>query len=114
MNTNPLLWAIPALPLLGYLITGPAGVVVGAGDVEAQARQVFALLGRALAAAGAGAGDVAKVTVFLLDIDDRPRINPVRQEFFGATRPASTLVQVSALAVPGALLEVEAVAHVPA
>jgi enamine deaminase RidA (YjgF/YER057c/UK114 family) len=37
-------------------------------------------------------------------------INPVRQEFFGATRPASTLVEVSALAVPGAKVEIEAVA----
>ena len=45
--------------------------------------------------------DVVKVIVYLLDIDDRPRINPVRQEFFGETRPASTLVEVSRLAVDG-------------
>ena len=57
---------------------------------------------RVLAAAGATPADVVKVTVYLLDIDDRPLINPVRQEFFGATRPASTLVEVSRLAVPGA------------
>ncbi len=88
------------------------GVLVGAGDVVAQARRVFELLARVLAAAGAGPGDVAKVTVFLVDVDDRPRINPVRQEFFGSSRPASTLVEVFRLAVPGALLEVEAVAHV--
>jgi 2-iminobutanoate/2-iminopropanoate deaminase len=86
------------------------GAVVGE-DVVAQARQVFALLARVLAAAGASAADVVKVTVYLLDIDDRPKINPVRQEFFGATRPASTLVEVSRLAVEGALLEIEAVAH---
>lgn len=87
------------------------GALVGGDDVQAQARQVFALLGRVLQAAGASAADVVKVTVFLLDVDDRPRINPVRQAFFGPTRPASTLVQVSRLAVPGALLEVEAIAH---
>jgi 2-iminobutanoate/2-iminopropanoate deaminase len=88
------------------------GAVVGEGDVVAQARQVFAIMRRVLDAAGAAPADVAKVTVFLVDVDDRPRINPVRQEFFGASRPASTLVEVSRLAVPGALLEVEAVAHV--
>ena len=59
-------------------------------------------------------GDVAKVTVYLTDIDDRARINPVRQERFGDRRPASTLVEVSALALPGALVEIECVAVVPA
>jgi 2-iminobutanoate/2-iminopropanoate deaminase len=89
------------------------GALVGGDDVVAQARQVFANVGDTLAAAGAGPADVVKVTVFLTDIDDRPSINPVRQEFFGAARPASTLVEVSRLAVPGAKLEVEAVAVVP-
>ena len=87
------------------------GEVVGGDDVVAQARQVFAIMARVLAAAGAEPADVVKVTVYLLDIDDRPRINPVRQEFFGAARPASTLVEVSRLAVPGARLEIEAIAH---
>ena len=78
---------------------------------SAQARQVFAIMERVLAAAGATPADVVKVTVYLLDVDDRPLINPVRQEFFGSTRPASTLVEVSRLAVPGARLEIEAIAH---
>jgi reactive intermediate/imine deaminase len=86
------------------------GRVVGE-DVVAQARHVFAIMEQVLAAAGASPADVVKVTVYLLDIDDRPKINPVRQEFFGETRPASTLVEVSRLAVDGALLEIEAVAH---
>ena len=88
------------------------GAVVG-DDVVAQAEQVFAIMARVLDAAGATAADVAKVTVFLLDVADRAAINPVRERFFGATRPASTLVEVSALAVPGARLEIEAVAHLP-
>ena len=54
-----------------------------------------------------------KVTIFLTDIDDRPKINPLRQEAFGATRPASTLVEVPRLAVPGAKVEIECVAVVP-
>jgi enamine deaminase RidA (YjgF/YER057c/UK114 family) len=66
-----------------------------------------------LAAAGCGFEDVVKVTIFLTDVDDRPAINPVRQEVFGSTRPASTLVEVPRLAVPGAKVEIEAVALVP-
>jgi 2-iminobutanoate/2-iminopropanoate deaminase len=101
-----------ALYISGIVPVDGQGALVGAGDVVAQARQVFATMGRVLAAAGARPADVVKVTVYLLDVDDRPRINPVRQEFFGAARPASTLVEVSRLAVEGARLEVEAVAHV--
>jgi reactive intermediate/imine deaminase len=83
------------------------------GDIVVQTRQVFANIGAVLAAAGASFADVVKVTVFLLDVDDRVAVNGVRQEVFGAARPASTLVEVSRLAVPGARIEVEAVAFVP-
>jgi 2-iminobutanoate/2-iminopropanoate deaminase len=86
------------------------GRLVGGDDVVAQAERVFENVGAVLAAAGAEPADVVKVTVFLTDVDDRPQINPVRQRFFGAARPASTLVEVSGLAIPGAKLEVEAVA----
>jgi 2-iminobutanoate/2-iminopropanoate deaminase len=90
------------------------GKLVGAGDVVAQARQVFQNIGLCLSGAGASFADVVKVTTFLTDIDDRARINPVRQEFFGEARPASTLVEVSALVLPEFLIEVEAVAVLPA
>jgi 2-iminobutanoate/2-iminopropanoate deaminase len=80
------------------------------GDIVAQTRQVFANIGAVLAAAGGTFGDVVKVTVFLVDVDDRQAVNAVRQEIFGGARPASTLVEVSRLAVPGALIEVEAIA----
>jgi 2-iminobutanoate/2-iminopropanoate deaminase len=86
------------------------GNLVRADDVVEQTRQVFANLAAVLAAAGATFADVVKVNVYLTDIADRPRINPVRQEIFGEVRPASTLVEVSALAVPGAKIEIEAVA----
>jgi reactive intermediate/imine deaminase len=89
------------------------GVLVGGDDVVAQARQTLTNVGAVLAAAGCSFADVAKVTVFLTDVDDRARINPVRQEFFGHARPASTLVEVARLAIPGAKIEVEAVAVVP-
>jgi 2-iminobutanoate/2-iminopropanoate deaminase len=87
--------------------------LVGGGDVVAQARRVFDNMRDVLAAAGCTFADVVKVTVFLTDVDDRPLINPVRQEVFGDTRPASTLVEVSALVIPGARIEVECVAVMP-
>jgi 2-iminobutanoate/2-iminopropanoate deaminase len=93
----------------GVVPVDASGALVD-GDVVAQAEQVFALIGRVLEAAGGEPADVVKVTVYLLDIDDRPLINPVRQAFFGSARPASTLLEVSRLAVPGARLEVEATA----
>jgi 2-iminobutanoate/2-iminopropanoate deaminase len=96
----------------GVVAVGADGNLVGEDDVVAQARQVFGNLGRVLAAAGCGFEDVVKVTIFLTDVDDRPRINPLRQEVFGQTRPASTLVEVPRLAVPGAKIEIEAVALV--
>ncbi|HXV33199.1 MAG TPA: RidA family protein [Gaiellaceae bacterium] len=97
----------------GVVPVDEAGEVVGGDDVAAQARQVFVNMARVLETAGAAFADVVKVTVFLTDVDDRPLINPVRQEVFGSARPASTLVEVSRLAIPGAKIEVEAVAVVP-
>ena len=97
----------------GCIALDAEGALVGEGDVVAQARQAFGNLGAILQAGGCGFPDVVKVTVFLTDVDDRARINPVRQELFGDARPASTLVEVSRLAVPGALIEVEAVASIP-
>lgn len=83
--------------------------IVGGDDVAAQTRQVFKNMKAVLDEAGATFADVLKVTVYLVDIDDRAKINPVRQEVFGEARPASTLIQISKLAVPGAKIEVEAV-----
>lgn len=97
----------------GCVPTDRAGNVVGGDDVAAQARQVFENIGAILAAAGTSYADVARVTVYLTDVDDRASINPVRQEFFGSARPASTLVEVSRLAIPGIKIEVEAIARVP-
>jgi reactive intermediate/imine deaminase len=89
------------------------GRLVGPGDVVAQTRQVLENIRRVLAAGGATLDDVVKVTVYLANVDDRPRVNEVRQAYFGANRPASTLVEVSRLALPGLLVEIEAVAVVP-
>jgi 2-iminobutanoate/2-iminopropanoate deaminase len=98
----------------GCVPTDGEGKVVGGNDVVAQARKTFENVDKILAAAGASFADVAKVTVYLTDVDDRAKINPVRQEVFGAAKPASTLIEVSRLAIPGIKIEVEAIARVPA
>lgn len=61
-----------------------------------------------LKSVGARAENVVKVTVYLTDVDDRKLINPARQRYFGTHRPASTLVEVSALVLPELLVEIEA------
>ena len=94
----------------GVVSSDAEGKVVGKGDVVAQARQVFKTMGRVLEAAGARPRDVVKVTIFMRDATQRPLINPVRQEFFGSHRPASTLVEISRLVHEDYLLEIEAVA----
>lgn len=91
------------------------GEVVGPGDVEAQARQVFRNLGEVLASAGASFADLVKLTYFVRDVGAVPTIRKVRDEFIDtANPPASTLVEVSRLFLPDLLLEVEAVAVAPA
>ena len=101
------------LHVSGIVAVDGDGRLVGGDDVVAQTRQVFENMRAVLAAAGCGFEDVVKVTVFLTDVLDRSRINPVRAEVFGDTRPASTLVEVPRLAVEGAKVEIECVAVVP-
>jgi 2-iminobutanoate/2-iminopropanoate deaminase len=96
----------------GILPVDRAGALVGGEDTVEQARFVLGELGRILRSAGSSAEDVVKVCVYLTDVEDRARINPLRRAFFGSTRPASTLVQVSGLAVAGAKIEIDAVAAV--
>ena len=90
------------------------GNLVGPGDLAVQARQVFANLGRALAAAGARPDQVTKITIFVVGYrrdECLPTIEEGRVALFGAHKPADTLVGVEALS-PGYLIEVEAIAVV--
>ena len=97
----------------GMLPVDTGGAIVGTDDVTRQADQALSNVGAVLAAAGASFADVVKVTLYLRRIGDRAAINEVRRRHFGESRPASTLVEVSALAHPDALVEIEAVAVVP-
>ena len=97
----------------GCPATDEHGELVGGDDVVAQCAQVLKNLGAILAAGGCTPQDVVKVTVYLTNVDDRPLINPLRQAFFGDSRPASTLVGVKELPVRGMKVEIEAVAVLP-
>jgi enamine deaminase RidA (YjgF/YER057c/UK114 family) len=98
----------------GQVAFDEAGKVVGPGDLEAQARQVFVNLDRALAAAGASFTDVVKLNYFLTDITELPKVRAIRDEFVDTERPpASAAVQVVALAFPELIIEIEAWAIVP-
>jgi enamine deaminase RidA (YjgF/YER057c/UK114 family) len=80
--------------------------------MEAQARQAFANVGRALESAGATWADVFKLTAFVTDIGELATVRAVRAEFVDGGPPASTLVEVSALVRPELLIEIEAVASI--
>ncbi|MFZ1061247.1 MAG: RidA family protein [Candidatus Rokuibacteriota bacterium] len=88
------------------------GNLVGPSDVVAQTRQTLENMKTVLAAAGATLDDVVKVTVYLANRDDRPKVNEVRKEYFKANRPASTLIEISRFAIEGMLIEIEAMAVV--
>lgn len=94
----------------GCTATDEDGALVGGDDVELQTYQVLRNLEAALVAAGSDLQHVLKVTVFLSDIRDRPQINVARQKVFGSIRPASTLVEISRLAIDGAKVEIDVIA----
>jgi reactive intermediate/imine deaminase len=127
-RTNP-----PALSKpTGYThiveVTGPAktiyisgqiaydkdGNLVGAGDMKAQAEQVFKNLEIALTAAGAKFSDVVKMNSYITDMSKVQAVRDVRAKYFADTAPASTFVQVAGLVRPALLLEIEVVAVVAA
>jgi enamine deaminase RidA (YjgF/YER057c/UK114 family) len=88
------------------------GRLVGAGDLAVQAQQVFANLGRALAAAGARPDEVTKITIFVVHYsrEHLPVIDQARAALFRDHKPADTLVGVEALSRPEFLIEVDAIA----
>ena len=90
-----------------------SGRLVGEGDAAAQTQQILLHMQKVLKEAGATFADVLKVTVYLTDISDREKINPVRKQFFGSAKPASTLIEVSKLALAGMKVEIEAVVGLP-
>lgn len=98
--------------IAGQMSDDPDGNLVAAGDLATQARQVFANLGRALAAAGARPDQVTKITIYVVGHrrENLPVIEAARLTLFGDHKPTDVLLGVETLAAPGYLIEVDAIA----
>ena len=105
------------LYIAGQVAFDENGVLVGAGDLAAQARQAFLNLSRALAAGDATPSDIVKLGIFVVDhdMDKLSIVRDTRDAVLGLDQdpPASTLLGVQALALPDLLVEVDAIAVVP-
>jgi 2-iminobutanoate/2-iminopropanoate deaminase len=86
------------------------GEVVGEGDFEAQVRQTFANLQAVLEQAGGSLESIVKLTVYLTDMSTLREYGRVKAELMPGPPPASTAIQVGALALPGMMIEIEAIA----
>lgn len=96
----------------GQVALDPGGQMVGVNDFAAQARQAFANLGLALAAAGCSPATILRINYYVVGLD-HARVLELRQargEFLAGAKPASTLIGVAALFLPEALIEIEVVA----
>jgi enamine deaminase RidA (YjgF/YER057c/UK114 family) len=101
------------LYISGQVARDQAGNLVGQGDVVAQYRQVWSNIGLALAAVGLRHEHLVKTTTYVVGEANIPPIRAVRKELAPAKAPTSTMLVVPALAIPGALVEIEAVAAFP-
>ena len=90
----------------------PEGQLVAEGDFAGQVRRTFENMGTVLREAGASFEDVVQLTVYLTDMSKLPEFGPVRNEFIASPPPASTALGVTELAIPGMMVEVEAIACV--
>ncbi|AAK65890.1 RidA family protein [Sinorhizobium meliloti] len=94
----------------GQAAIGDNGEIVGEGDFDRQAGQAFGNLDRALKAAGSGLDKVVKVTIFLRSMENFAKIVELRRKWFSAPYPADSIIEVSSLYSPKAMIEIEAIA----
>lgn len=93
-------------------MTARAGDKVSGNDEYEQSKAIFTKIKHMLEAAGGAMADVVKITVYVTSIKNNTKVWQARREFFTGNFPASTLVEVSALAAPEILVEIEAIAHI--
>lgn len=94
----------------GQLAIDANGTLVGPGDLEAQARYIFASMEKLLRDAGGSLENVVKIGAFITTMDGYPSYGKVRREMFGDTLPTSSTVIVAGLVTPGCVIEIEAIA----
>jgi len=94
----------------GQVALDESGAVLAPDNMEQQSKLVFQSMATLLAEAGASLGHVAKITTFVTDMSQYAAFTRVRNDVFEAPYPASTVVEVTALAKPGLVVEVEALA----
>lgn len=94
----------------GQAAVDDSGAVVGVGDFDAQAKQSFENLRRVLNAGGSDLSKVIKVTIYLKDMGNFPKIVALREKYFTPPYPADTIVEITSLALPEFEIEIEAIA----
>jgi len=98
----------PMVFVSGTTATGPDGQLVGRGDAALQTRQVLANIRAALERAGARLDDVVRTRIYVRDITQWEAVGREHGAVFGTIRPATAMVEVSALVDPDMLVEIEA------
>lgn len=94
----------------GQAAINEQGEVVGPGDFDAQLQQVFHNIDRLLHAAGSSRDQIVKVTIYLTDMGNFPKIVQARKVYFQYPYPADTVVEVRALALPDLMVEIDVIA----
>ena len=98
------------LYIAGQVAYDKDGAPAHRGDIKGQAREAFRSIKALVEAQGGTLDNVVKINTYVTDARYRPEFRAIREEFFGVKAPASTMVEVSALAHPDYLIEVEAIA----